>query len=162
MNKVNTNQVYVPSIQETERLGWFERQKYWAFHQQNLAQLVLLQGITIKAYIHLYQLNRKQAYKQLRCVGVAKLRRQFWAIHRKRYQDSYLPSGKSVQEYIQDHQLSQKTAALELKRRLLSAEWESHRQRFNSLRAKTNITIAEYAKTYRLIPSTARRYLHKP
>lgn len=156
MNRLDRYQVYVPTLHDIQ--GY----KYWEFHQKNFTQLVLSQGITIKAYIQLYQLRHKRAYRNLRCIGVTKLRRQFWDTHRRRFQDHYLPSGKSAQDYIRDYQLTQKTAALELKRQPPSAEWAAHQRRFHYLHQKSNLTIAQYAKTFGLNPSTARRYLHKP
>jgi len=145
-----------------ERLNPFQFRRVWEFHRQNYKLLALLNGMSVKEYASLYQLDVNQAYFRFRDLGIAHLKRDFWARHRKQFIEEYVPQGLSVAAYINDHGLSlHKTAHLELSRKPLSSMWELHRSRYETMSQTQHITIAQYAKTYGLNPSTARRYIRK-
>jgi hypothetical protein len=156
---------YAPRIPEQVRqpnqMGMFERKVFWRFHQENFATLVLLQGITIKAYAELYKLDLRRAYVKFQPLGVAALRRKFWVQHRHCFQTQHQTNGISVNEYIQANKLHHKTAALELHRRPLNSKWAYHYRRYVQQFEERGITIEQYSRENGLNPSTTRRYLHK-
>jgi len=140
-----------------ERLNPFEFRRVWEFHRQNYKLLALLNGMSVKEYSSLYQLDVNQAYFKFRDLGVTQLKRDFWARHRKQYIEEYVPNGLNVSAYIRDYGLSlYKTAHLELSRKPLSGMWEFHRSRYAKMSQTQHITIAQYAKAYGLNPSTGR------
>lgn len=157
--------LYAPNIptrvRQPNEMGLFERKRFWRHHQENFANLVLLQGISIKAYAKLYRLELRLAYVKFRTLGSAELRRKFWEQHRQQFQSKHAATGISVDTYIQEQGLGHKTARLELKRQPMSQEWELHCRRYALHHEHRGITIAQYAKENNLNPSTARRYIRK-
>lgn len=159
------SRIYAPRIptriRKPSEMGFCERKVFWRHHQENFANLVLLQGISIKFYAELYKLDLRLAYVKFRDLGSAELRRRFWERHRQQYQSEQAEHGLSVEAYIQTHKLHHKTARLELKRRPMSEEWEIHCRRYALQSKYRDITIAQYARENSLNPSTARRYIRK-
>ncbi|HHQ4560023.1 hypothetical protein [Aeromonas hydrophila] len=159
------SRIYAPSIptriRQPNEMGLLERKQFWRHHQENFATLVLLQGISIKAYAELYRLDLRLAYVKFRELGSADLRRRFWERHRQQYQSERAENGLSVEAYIKTHKLHHKTARLELKRLPMSEEWKTHCRRYALQSERIHITIAQYAVEHGLNPSTARRYIRK-
>jgi hypothetical protein len=142
-------------------MGLYELKSFWRFHQENFANLVLLQGITTKAYAELYKLELRQVYAKFQQLGAASLRRKFWDQHRQQFQTEHETTGITIEEYLKANKLDHKTAALELKRKPMSDEWAYHCQRYCLQFRIRGISIAQYARENGLNPSTTRRYLHK-
>lgn len=159
------SRLYVPNIptrvRQPNEMGLLERKRFWRHHQENFANLVLLQGISIKAYAELYRLELRLAYVKFHTLGSAELRRKFWEQHRQQFQSKHAATGISVDTYIQEQRLGHKTARLELKRQPMSQEWELHCRRYALHHEHRGITIAQYARENNLNPSTARRYIRK-
>jgi hypothetical protein len=162
MKQLPSFEFKIPKIDAVlKQLDLYEIELLWKFHRYNYKMLVHLNGISVKEYVELYQLDASQTYFRFRDLGIAQLKRDFWARHRKQYTEEYAPQGLSVAVYIKDRGLLHKTAYLELTRKPLSTKWEYHRARYEALAATQHITIAQYAETYGLNPATARRYIRK-
>jgi hypothetical protein len=158
-------QIYAPRIPSEihllSQMGFYQRKRFWRYHQENLARLVLLKGISIKEYAELHGLELRLAYTKFRIVGVAALRQKFWARHRQQFNQELNANGTTVEAYIQRHKLHQKNARQQLTRKPMSAIWEMHCRRYAHQSTFRKLTIAQYAKENNLNPSTTRHYIHK-
>ncbi|MGL5584850.1 MAG: hypothetical protein ACRDDD_05340, partial [Plesiomonas sp.] len=124
-------------------------------HRNNFLFEALTQGVLPTDYCERYGLTTQQFRDYTRDMQVSCIRKLFWAKHRMQWAQSSL----SLDEYMAIHQLKTADAKRQLRRKPMSAEWQTHAERYYRDYWPQGVSVAAYAKLHNVPITSLRRYV---
>ncbi|WP_084977191.1 YagK/YfjJ domain-containing protein [Plesiomonas shigelloides] len=124
-------------------------------HRHNFLFEAFTKGVSPAEYRERYGLTAQQFRDYTRDMQVSSIRKLFWAKHRMQWAQSSL----SLDEYMAIHQLKTADAKRQLRRKLMSAKWQAHAERYYRDYWPQGVSVAAYAKLHNVPITSLRRYV---
>ncbi|MCX2534793.1 inovirus-type Gp2 protein [Plesiomonas shigelloides] len=124
-------------------------------HRHNFLFEAFTEGVSPAEYRERYGLTAQQFRDYTRDLQVSSIRKLFWAKHRMQWAQSSL----SLDEYMAIHQLKTADAKRQLRRKPMSAEWQTHAERYYRDYWPQGVSVAAYAKLHNVPITSLRRYV---
>lgn len=128
---------------------------YAKAHRYNFLFEGVTEGVLPAEYRERYGLTAQQFRDYTRDMQVSSIRKLFWAKHRMQWAQSSL----SLDEYMAIHQLKTADAKRQLRRKLMSAKWQAHAERYYRDYWPQGVSVAAYAKLHNVPITSLRRYV---
>ena len=124
-------------------------------HRHNFLFEAFTEGVSPAEYRERYGLTAQQFRDYTRDLQVPSIRKLFWAKHRMQWAQSSL----SLDEYMAIHQLKTTDAKRQLRRKPMSAKWQTHAERYYRDYWPQGVSVAAYAKLHNVPITSLRRYV---